>query len=171
MAPKRISYPDETDLKLMDLLQGDGLATAEELACHVPLSPSAITRRVRRLRSDGWIERNEAVMAPKLREARLRAMVFVQVREHAEARGITALRARIMASPEVQLLADVAGDDDLAVLISARDMADFNAWTARMLEDDPAVQRYQTLVVKRVHKQTNFVPLSSSMQKQNDAPV
>ncbi len=159
MPPKRISSPDETDLKLMDLLQGDSLATAEQLARHVPLSPSAITRRIRRLRTEGWIERDEAVVASKLRDARLRAMVLIQVQEHAEARGIATLRARLVASPEVQLLADVTGDNDLALLVSARDMPDFNAWTARMLECDPAVRRYETLVVKRVHKQTNFVPL------------
>lgn len=168
MPPTKMSSPDGTDLKLMDLLQGDSLATAEQLARHVPLSPSAITRRVRRLQSDGWIERDEAVVAPKLRDARLRAMVLVQVQEHAEARGIAALRARLGASPEVQLLADSTGENDVALLISARDMADFNAWTARMLEGDPAVRRYETLVIKRVYKQTNFVPLlesqSSSMQ-------
>lgn len=150
---------DAFDIQLLNLLQADALATAEALAQKVPLSASAVTRRVRRLRAEGWIAADVAVVSPKLSDKRLRALVSVQVHEHAEERGIAALRARLAAVPEVQMILDVAGANDLAVLVSARDMADYNDLAERLFLSDPAVRRYETGFVKRVHKQTAAVPL------------
>lgn len=151
---------DHFDRRLLELLQDDALATAAQLTGQVPLSPSAIARRVRRLRADGWIRADVALLARALTETRLRALLLVQAREHAEERGLADLRARLCAAPEVQLVLDISGSHDLAVLVSARDMADFNALTDRLLEKDPAVNRYETSFVKRVHKQREWVPLS-----------
>lgn len=151
---------DRHDIQLLNLLQKDALATAERLSQQVPLSPSAVTRRVRRLREEGWIEADGAIPARRLSEARLRALVLVQVHEHAEERGIAALRLSLSAAPEVQMLLDIAGTYDLAVLVSARDMPDFNALTARLFEADPAVRRYETTFVKRAHKFTTAIPLA-----------
>ena len=150
---------DAFDIRLLNLLQADALATAEALAREVPLSASAVTRRVRRLRAEGWIAADVAVVSPRLSDRRLRALVTVQVHEHAEERGIAALRAKLAATPEVQMILDVAGADDLAVLISARDMADYNDLAERLFLSDPAVRRYETCFVKRVHKQSAAIPL------------
>ncbi|WP_186456944.1 Lrp/AsnC family transcriptional regulator [Sphingomonas suaedae] len=154
-----MSKLDAFDIRLLNLLQANALATADELAAHIPLSTSAVTRRVRRLRSAGWIAADVAVLAPKLTARRLRALVRVQVHDHAEERGIAALRGRLAAEDAVQMILDVAGADDLAVLICARDMDDYNALAERLFQTDPAVRRYETSFVKRVHKQSAAVML------------
>ena len=155
-----MSKLDAFDIQLLNLLQADTLATAEELARQVPLSASAVTRRVRRLRAEKWIAADVALLAPRVTAQRLRALVLVQVHEHAEDRGIASLRTRLAKAAEVQMILDVAGADDLAVLICARDMADYNALAERLFQDDPAVRRYETTFVKRVHKQTSAVTLT-----------
>lgn len=157
-----MSKLDAFDIQLLNLLQGDSLATAETLARVVPLSASAVTRRVRRLRSAGWIAADVAMLAPKLTARRLRALVRVQVHDHAEERGIAALRARLAAEDSVQMILDVAGVDDLAVLICARDMADYNALAERLFQNDPAVRRYETSFIKRVHKQSAATTLTAA---------
>lgn len=156
-----MSKLDAFDIRLLNLLQADSLATAEELAREVPLSASAVTRRVRRLRAEGWIAADVATLAPRLTARRLRALVRVQVHEHAEERGIAALRAALAAEDSVQMILDVAGADDLAVLVCARDMADYNALAERLFQNDPAVRRYETSFIKRVHKQSAMVPLTT----------
>lgn len=156
-----MSKLDAFDIQLLNLLQADSLATAEELARSVPLSASAVTRRVRRLRAEGWITSDVALLAPRLTDKRLRALVRVQVHDHAEERGIAALRASLAAEDAVQMILDVAGADDLAVLICARDMADYNALAERLFQTDPAVRRYETSFIKRVHKQSALVPLTT----------
>ena len=50
---------DRFDIALLNLVQRDDAQTAEGLAEKVPLSPSAIARRLRRLRAEGIIARTK----------------------------------------------------------------------------------------------------------------
>jgi Lrp/AsnC family leucine-responsive transcriptional regulator len=139
---------DRFDIVLLNLLQEDVLATAETLARAVPLSPSAIARRLRSLREEGLIAADVAILAPGLTADRLRAIVQVQVHEHAEEKGIARLRARLAAAPEVQLLLNIAGPVDLLVLVVTRTMREFNFFADAHFAADPAVRRYETSFVK-----------------------
>ncbi|HEY1606953.1 MAG TPA: Lrp/AsnC family transcriptional regulator [Allosphingosinicella sp.] len=150
---------DGFDIALLNRLQQDVLATAEALAREVPLSPSAIARRVRSLREEGLIAADIAILSPGLTAGRLRAIVQIQVHEHAEERGIAVLRARLAAAPEVQLLANVAGAFDLLALVVTRDMAAFNAFADAYFAADPAVRRYETCFVKAEIKNLPSVKL------------
>ena len=51
---------DRLDRQLLNLVQADSAQTAEQLAEHVGLSPSAIQRRLKRLREQGVIARDVA---------------------------------------------------------------------------------------------------------------
>ncbi len=115
---------DQFDAALLNLLQHDDSRTADELAREVPLSPSAIARRLRRLRGEGWIARTVALLSPRLMERRLRAIVTVQLSEHADQRGKTALLDRIRAARQVQLCYELAGVFDLLLLFDCGDMAE-----------------------------------------------
>jgi len=83
---------DAHDRKLLTLLQDDALLTADELARAVALSPSAITRRVRRLREDGTITANVAIVSDRVASF-LSALVDVQFERHA-LDGVAAFEAR-----------------------------------------------------------------------------
>lgn len=139
---------DRFDMQLLNLLQVDNMATAEALAREVALSPSAIARRIRGYRGERLIAANAAILAPELTADRLRAIVQVQVHEHAEEKGIAALRSRLAAAREVQILLNIAGTVDLLVLVVTRDMRAFNAFADRHFAEDPAVRRYETSFVK-----------------------
>jgi len=153
---------DGFDIALLNLLQDDNLATAETLARAVPLSPSALARRVRSLRERGLIAADMAVLAGEVTADRLRAVVQVQVHEHAEEKGIAALRARLAAASEVQLLLNIAGPMDLLVLVVTRTMRDFNAFADRHFAGDPSVRRYETSFVKAEIKNRPAVRLDEA---------
>jgi Lrp/AsnC family transcriptional regulator, leucine-responsive regulatory protein len=152
---------DRFDIALLNLLQADNLATAETLARAVPLSSSAIARRVRSLREEGLIAADMALLAPALTADRLRAIVNVQVHEHAEEKGIAGLRARLAGADEVQLLLNIAGAFDLLVLVVTRNMAEFNAFADAHFASDPAVRRYETSFVKGEVKNRPIVLLDA----------
>jgi DNA-binding Lrp family transcriptional regulator len=57
---------DRFDIALLNIVQRDDGRTAESLAEEVALSPSAIARRLRRLRADGIIARTIALLSPRL---------------------------------------------------------------------------------------------------------
>lgn len=151
---------DGFDRKLLDQVQVDDGLTAEQLAEQIPLSPSAIARRLRRLRGEGLIARTIALLAPALTEGRLRALVTVQLNEHADRRGKEQLLARLRAAEEVQFAYEITGSDDLAVLVDCPRMERFVDLAEALFAADSTVRRYETSFIKRELKFAPFVRLS-----------
>ena len=139
---------DSFDLKLLNAVQEDADRTAEELAKLIALSPSAIARRLRRLKETGAIARTIALLSPELTGHRLRALISLQLHEHAPASGLAELRARLESLAEVQLCLEVSGSDDMVLLVACRDMDAFNAFADAELAASPVVRRYETSFVK-----------------------
>lgn len=152
---------DRFDIQLLNLVQKDDSATADELARTVALSPSAIARRLRRLRSEGWLARTIALLSPRLTERRLRALTFIELAEHADHEGKAALERRLRAREEIQFCYETTGECDLLALVDCASMAEFNAFCDTVLTADPTVRRYETSFVKREVKFAPFVQLTS----------
>jgi Lrp/AsnC family leucine-responsive transcriptional regulator len=150
---------DSFDLKLLNALQEDADQTAEHLAKLVALSPSAIARRLKRLREVGAIERTVALLSPKLADKRLRALVSLQLQEHAPAAGLAELKERLQHLDEVQLCLEVSGTDDMVLLVACRDMAEFNVFADAELAASPVVRRYETSFVKKEVKYRPMIRL------------
>ena len=150
---------DRFDLQLLNLAQRDDSQTSETLARNVPLSPSAIARRLRRLRGDGWIARTIALLSPRLTRTRLRAIVLVQLSEHADLHGKAALEKRLLAAGPVQFCYEIAGPSDFLLLFDCASMEEFNAAADELLASTPTIHRYETLFVKREVKFAPFVEL------------
>jgi len=153
---------DRFDLELLNQVQRDDSRTAEELAASVPLSASAIARRLRRLRSEGWIARTIALLGPQLTGRRLRAIVLLQLSEHANQQGKANLLNRILAAPQIQFCYELAGTYDLLLLFDCASMEEFNEIAERVLTADATVRRYETSFVKREDKFAPFVDLTAS---------
>lgn len=152
---------DRFDLQLLTLVQRDDSRTADLLAQEVPLSPSAIARRLRRLRGDGWLARTIALISPALTQSRLRAMVLVQLAEHADRAGKARLEKALLECDDVQLVYEIAGPHDFVVLFDCRNMAEFNDSAETLLASSATVRRYETHFVKREVKFAPFVDLSA----------
>lgn len=148
---------DDMDLRILALLQQDALMTADLLAERLPLSPSAIARRIRRMRADGTIAADVAIVAEEVGPF-LSALVHVQFDRHS-LDALQGFQRRLIASPHVQLVLEVTGNFDLVLLVSARDMESFNALVDSLLGGDPVVRRYETSFVKRRRKFTPALPL------------
>lgn len=153
---------DRFDIALLNLVQGDDGRTAESLADQVALSPSAIARRLRRLRADGVIARTIALLSPRFTERRLRALVLIQLSEHADLKGKNALETRLIGSPAVQFCYEIAGPHDIVALFDCESMSAFNDAADELLVSSPTVRRYETHFVKREVKFAPFVELSET---------
>lgn len=151
---------DAFDRALLNEVQRDDSRTADQLAAFVPLSPSALARRLRRLRSNGIIRRTIALLAPRFAERRLRALVFIVLSEHADLQGKEALEVRLNAEPAVQFCYDVTGAIDMVALIDCANMAEFTALTDGLLVPDPTVRRYEAHFIRREVKFEPFVRLA-----------
>jgi Lrp/AsnC family transcriptional regulator, leucine-responsive regulatory protein len=155
--PHNMREWDRHDRALLTLLQEDALRTAEDLARDVALSPSAIARRVRRMREDGTIVADRAVVSEAVGPF-LSALVEVQLERHSRGE-VEALLRRLEARPQVQALLEVAGPFDLILLVAVSDMTEFNTFADESLAPDPAVRRYETRFVKRRRKYSTAWPI------------
>ena len=153
---------DRFDLALLNEIQRDDSRTAESLARAVALSPSALARRLRRLRSEGWIARTIALLSPRLTERRLRALVLIQLSEHADLKGKAALRDRLLAAEQIQFCYEITGPHDLVLLVDCESMNAFNELADSVFSADATVRRYETHFVKRELKFAPFVRLAGS---------
>jgi Lrp/AsnC family leucine-responsive transcriptional regulator len=152
---------DRFDFALLNQAQREDSLTAAQLAHHVALSPSAIARRLRRLRSEGWIARTIALLSPRLTQNRLRALVLIQLAEHADLEGKAALERRLLATDAVQFCYEIAGPHDFVALFDCANMAEFNSAADALLASSPTVRRYETHFVKREVKFAPFVELGT----------
>ena len=150
---------DALDIRLLDCLQQDNLLTADAMAERVGLSPSAIARRLRRLRKTGAIAADVAIVSEEAAGTPLFMLVQVQLERHALP-DVAALRRRLAACANVQLLLDVSGTIDIVLLVVARDLDAFNAFADEMLASDRAVRRYETSLVKSRRKTSLAMPLA-----------
>lgn len=149
---------DNLDLQLLAIVQTDSHLTAAELSQRVPLSPSAVQRRLNRLRQDGVIQREAAVLSETFLKGRVTGVVHVQMANHAQA-AVEGLLAHLSALPQVQTLFEISGGYDLLLVVIERDLDAFNAFTSRALASHDNVIRFETTFVKNRVKATLAVPL------------
>lgn len=149
---------DKLDLQLLACLQANNLQTADTLSETVGRSPSAIARRLRRLRATGAITADVSIISEESAGFPLSAMVLIQFDQH-HAHHLTQFRRRICASDHVQFFLEVAGAFDVLLIVVASDMDSYNRFTAAELEGPP-VRRFETTLIKKRVKATLAVPVS-----------
>ena len=148
---------DVIDKQLLNLLQEDSSLTVAQLSNSVPLSPSAISRRLKRLADDQVIWREVVLVAPSIRETRLTVLIQVQLDRH-HPREWEKLKQILNKAPEVQWCLEVTGTFDVVLIVSVKDMQHFNEFTDA-LSVQPLVRRYEAIFVKRHVKTSPAVPL------------
>ena len=149
---------DSFDRQLLRLVQEDAGQTAERLAQHVELSPSAIQRRLRRLREQGVIVRETAIVDPKAVGRPTFFVVNLQVAsERPEA--LAQLRKWLEADEHIQQVFYVTGDVDFVLIVTAPDTEAFNALMSRMIADNPNIKRFTTHVTLSVVKRGLTLPI------------
>ncbi|HEY0411611.1 MAG TPA: Lrp/AsnC family transcriptional regulator [Allosphingosinicella sp.] len=149
---------DALDLKLLACLQADNQLTADTLADRVGRSPSAIARRLRRLRETGSVLADVAIVAEQAVGHPLSAIVHVQLERHALGE-VAKFKRQLAASPNVQFCLEISGAFDILLLVVVRDMDAFNLFADEILAGQRAVRRYETSFVKRRLKASLALPL------------
>ena len=149
---------DRFDRQLLKLVQADSGQTAEHLAEQVELSPSAIQRRLRRMREEGVIVRDCAVVDPAVVGKPDFFIVALQVeRERAEL--LAQLRKWLSDEPHVQQVFYVTGEADFVLVVTCPDTQAYDALMTRMVQENPNIRRFTTNVALGVLKRGLEIPI------------
>jgi DNA-binding Lrp family transcriptional regulator len=149
---------DRLDRQLLRLVQEDAGQTAEQLAEQVDLSPSAIQRRLKKLREQGVIERETAIVDPKAVGRPMFFLVSLQVESERPER-LAHLRRWLEDQQAIQQVFYVTGEVDFVLVVTARDTESFDAFIARMVNEHPNVKRFTTNVALNVVKRGLTIPI------------
>ena len=149
---------DEFDIKILELLQHNNRLTADQLSDMVNLSASACQRRIKRLRDDGVIAAEIAVLSPAAVGRDLMMIVGVTLeREHPQI--IKNFKDSMSRMPEVMQCFYVTGDPDFVLILTAKSMEHYEEFTQRFFFENPNIRRFQTSVVMDRVKMGLSVPL------------
>lgn len=149
---------DKIDRSLLAELQLDGSLTSEKLSERVGLSASAIHRRVRRLEKAGVIERRIAVVNPEAIGRSALFLVGIEV-EREQRDLVEKLRRWIRSEPAIQQAYYVTGSADYVLVVTAPDIASFDALMSELMAANPNVRRFTTNVVMSSIKRGLYVPI------------
>ncbi len=139
---------DAFDRKLLARVRQNNLEPARITAEAVGLSESAVLRRLRRLRAEGVIVGDVAIIDPARVEPRIVLHVLVEMGTQ-ERRHTDAFKAAMQRSPEIQGAWDVTGPTDFLLTVSVRSMAEYEAFCQRELTTEAHVRAFQSMITIR----------------------
>ena len=150
---------DRTDLRLLAELQKDASLSNLELADKVGLSPTPCARRVKRLVTEGFIERQVAILNPERLGYDLTAHVSISMDRHTPDR-FESFEAEIATYDEVIDCSVVTGQSaDYLLRVVVKDMKHFEAVLLGKLTRIPGVTGvHSSFVLRKVINRTE-IPL------------
>ena len=141
---------DNIDRRILKLLKTNSRRTGEQLSDAVGLSLAACLRRVQRLRKTGAIEREVAIISPKVENRELVIVVLMTIDGH-NPRLMDEFCHRLRREPAVNRLVWVTGDDDIVLVLHCASMEEFDKFARTYINDAP-VTGYKTLVSMREYE-------------------
>jgi Lrp/AsnC family transcriptional regulator, regulator for asnA, asnC and gidA len=111
---------DSTDEKIVQLLRDDSRKSFVDIGDQIGLSESAVRRRVKNLMDSGLIKRFTIEIGT---DNKTSAITFVSVDSHMETDIIC---ARLMELDGVEVIYEITGQYDIAVIIAAPTIAEIN---------------------------------------------
>jgi len=134
---------DETDRRLLEILREDGRASVRDVAARLHLSRAGAYARLKRLQESGVVRGFTTVVDQAALGLGLPAYVHVRIKQNSWKR----FKERVLALPEAQHVALVAGDFDVTLLVRCRDAEHLRALVLERIQAMPEVLGTQTVLV------------------------
>lgn len=115
---------DETDSKLLALLQKDSKKTTKEYANYIGLSVTAVYERIRRLEKTGVVTKYVALVDKNKVNKAFLVLCHVKLVQHIK-EFVTQFEHDVLSLEEVVECHHVSGDYDYILKIYVRDMAEY----------------------------------------------
>lgn len=152
---------DETDIKILEILQTQGRITNSKLAKSVNMSPSPTLERVKKLERNGLIEKYVAILNAE--KAGINCFTYTEVtmvRHEKEA--VERFMESITGFNEVLECHHIAGEADFLLKVATKNIPAYEDFILHRLAALPDVQHLKTLVVLSTLKQETRLPVFDS---------
>ena len=147
---------DETDAKILAILQENARTTQADVAKAVGLAPSAVLERMRKLEARGALKEYSARIDPHVANRALLAFVAVKTNEYGPEQPSAKALAKIA---EVLEIHHVAGEDCFLLKVRAKDAEHLGQMLRQQIAAVPGVTSTRTTIVLETVKETSRVPI------------
>jgi Lrp/AsnC family transcriptional regulator len=149
---------DQTDRRILGILQTEPGIKATEVGERIGLSQSACWRRIQHLRDEGVIKDQPAILDRE--KVGLSTMVFAHVKLTSHGRGnLTDFAEAVRQFPEVLDCYVVLGNVDFLLRIVAEDIKDYERFMYEKLSQLPGVQEVNSSIALSEIKHTTVLPI------------
>jgi len=149
---------DQTDRRILQLLQTEPGVNAAAIGEKIGLSQSACWRRIQRLRDEGVIKDHPVILDPE--KVGLSTMVFAQVKLTSHGRSnLTDFAEAVRKYPEVLDCYVVLGNVDFLLRIVAEDIKGYERFIYEKLSQLPGVQEVNSSMALSEIKHTTVLPI------------
>ncbi len=155
---------DETDLKILRLLQNDAELTNKQMAYVLHKSLGTIHERIRRLKAEGYIKKTVAILDRAKIECGLIAFCHVNLSGH-DAATLKGFEQEAIKLPEVMECFQLSGDSDFILRIATKDMEAYTSFYRNKLAELPNIITMQSSFVLEELKSVTAYPIPQPANK------
>ena len=149
---------DRIDVKILSLLQEDGLASYQDIGEAVGLSFSACHKRVKSLRAEGVIDRYAAILNEEKVGYPISAYVRVTLKDQSKA-SLEAFEKAVARNPEITECVLLSGDSDYFLRILCGGLKDYDRFHREFLTSLPGVDSVKSSFALRTVFRRSAVPI------------
>ncbi|MEL0612014.1 Lrp/AsnC family transcriptional regulator [Marinomonas arenicola] len=149
---------DQTDRKILNLLQRDATLTATQVADHVGLSQSPCWRRINRLEQEGYIQSTQAIL--NRHKVGLDIVVLVNIKLSSHGRKmLDEFEQSIVDFSEVVECWTISGSMDYSLRVVAKNIGSYETFLRSKLLQLPHIQEAQSHFTMREVKNVTQLPI------------
>jgi Lrp/AsnC family leucine-responsive transcriptional regulator len=150
-----LSTLDDTDIRILEILQRDAKLTTKEIAFQIDLSVTPVYERIRRLERDGFIKHYVALLDRTKTEKSLIVHCFISLKEHSKPI-INKFDRDITLIPEVMECYNIAGQFDYLLKVVVADMNEYQFFMQKLADFDSIVNVQTSFVLREVKYSTEL---------------
>jgi Lrp/AsnC family transcriptional regulator len=155
---------DLSDLRILAVMQEDSSLSAAEMAQRVGLSQSPCWRRIQRLKDEGYIKHEVAILDRK--KLGLNAHIFARVKLSAHGHAqLSEFSKAVQSFPEVLECYVLIGEMDFLLRIVTKDVEAYERFFFERLSQLPGVQEINSTVALSEIKSSTALPLPYQKQE------
>ncbi|AUL47042.1 AsnC family transcriptional regulator [Bordetella trematum] len=149
---------DRTDRAILQALQQDGRLPISRLAEQVNLSETPCARRLRRLETEGYIERYRAVLSKRALGLGVTAFAQVSFSSHDRALSDRFERA-VQTLPRIVACHNISGSADYLLQIVASDLEEYGRFVRDVVRSLPGVAAVESMLSLQEVKRETGLPV------------
>lgn len=155
---------DETDSKILHLLQRNSQLTVKELAARIHLSPTPTFERQKRLEREGYIQRYSAVVDPQKLGYSVIVLCNIKLKQHTHDY-IQQFMDTVQNIDQITECYNTTGDYDFLIKVYAHDMKEYQDFMLNILGKTECIGSLNSVIVIGEVKSSHLLPVNKAVMK------